>query len=155
MNDRPAPPKLHIEPLPLARLRPHPRNARRRSKSKARQTARSVGASGYANPALDGSGPEILAGQGPLGPARLALNGARDQGPLASELAGLAGAPFDVCAVAVERVEFGGMLRATPAGGWAGALIARGVAGRAGRMLGVNPRRCGGGRTGGPGNGGR
>jgi ParB-like nuclease domain len=53
-----------IESMPVARLRPHPNNARTHSKKQIRQIADSIRQFGFTNPVLIGEDGDILAGHG-------------------------------------------------------------------------------------------
>jgi ParB-like chromosome segregation protein Spo0J len=53
-----------IEHLPLASLRPYPRNARTHSKKQIEQIAASIEQFGFVNPVLVGNDGEIIAGHG-------------------------------------------------------------------------------------------
>jgi DNA modification methylase len=67
------PPKIvaAIEHLPLAALRPYPRNARTHSKKQIKQIAASIEQFGFVNPVLVGDDGEIIAGHGRVEAARL------------------------------------------------------------------------------------
>src|SRR5215813_11044835 len=116
---------MAIEPMPVARLRPYPGNARTHSKKQIRQIADSIRRFGFTNPVLIGDDGEIIAGHGRVEAARLiglesvptvrlahldaaqrrayaladnklALNSGWDQELLAIELQGLMALDFDI-----------------------------------------------------------
>ena len=60
-----------VQIMPLARLRPHPRNARTHSKKQIRQIAESVWRFGFNSPVLIGDDDEIIAGHGRVQAAKM------------------------------------------------------------------------------------
>jgi ParB-like chromosome segregation protein Spo0J len=60
-----------IESMPIAKLRPHPGNARTHSKKQIRQIADSIRQFGFTNPVLIGEDGDILAGHGRVEAAKL------------------------------------------------------------------------------------
>jgi ParB-like nuclease domain len=60
-----------IEPMPVAKLRPHPGNARTHSKKQIRQIADSIREFGFNNPVLIGEDGGIIAGHGRVEAAKL------------------------------------------------------------------------------------
>lgn len=61
---------LKVQYLPLAGVKPDPRNARTHSKKQTEQIAASIGAFGFTNPLLIDEGAVLIAGHGRLAAAR-------------------------------------------------------------------------------------
>ena len=88
-------PDRAIESLPLAQLRPWPRNARTHSKKQIRQIADSIERFGFTNPVLIDGDNQILAGHGRVEAAKLI--GTRD-GALSSHRPYVGGGEAGLCA---------------------------------------------------------
>src|SRR2546422_10240027 len=65
------PETMSVEPMPVTRLRPYPRNARTHCKKQIRQIADSIRKFGFTNPVLISDDDEIIAGHGRVEAAKL------------------------------------------------------------------------------------